>query len=233
VKDTGTAIQGDTVASSGELGIFTPNAGARSTTASLLLGQVMFLVAVALGFFALGCYVGRDLSYGTGLICEIGAIAMLFAQAFVPPLRTGMLAIGWLYALALLLGIGLGPIVNYYTTYDPTVLYQAAGGTALTVAGMGAFGFATSRDLVRWARPLFWGFLVVILASWILVLFSSGGDIVLSLAIYVFASAFLAINFQYLRRRADADDAVWIATGIFINIVNIFLALLRIFGSSR
>jgi modulator of FtsH protease len=216
--------------SGGELGIFTPQAGARSSTVSLLLGQVMFLVAVALGFFALGTYIGRDLSYNTGLLFEIVAIVMLFAQAFVPALRTGTLAVGWLYALALLLGIGLGPVINYYTTYDQTVLYQAAGGTALTVAGMGAFGFATSRDLVRWARPLFWGFLAVILLSWLLVLLSSGGDIVLSLAIYVFASAFLAINFQYLRRYAHADDAVWIATGIFINVVNVFLALLRIFG---
>jgi modulator of FtsH protease len=216
--------------SGGELGIFTPNAGARSNTVTLLLGQVMFLVAVALGFFALGTYIGRDLSYDTGLLFEIGAIVMLFAQAFVAPLRSGTLAVGWLYALALLLGIGLGPVINYYTTYDQTVLYQAAGGTALTVAGVGAFGFATSRDLVRWARPLFWGFLVVILASWLLVLFSSGGNIVLSIAIYLFASAFLAINFQYLRRYANADDAVWIATGIFINVVNIFLALLRIFG---
>lgn len=216
--------------SGGELGIFTPKAGARSSTVSLLLGQVMMLVAVALGFFAFGAYIGRNLPYNTGLICEIGAIVMLFAQAFVAPLRTGTLAVGWLYALALLLGIGLGPVISYYTTYDQTVLYQAAGGTALTVAGMGSFGFATSRDLVRWARPLFWGFLVVILASWLLVLFSSGGNIVLSLAIYVFASAFLAINFQYLRRYAGADDAVWIATGIFINVVNVFLALLRIFG---
>jgi modulator of FtsH protease len=218
------------VASSGELSVFTPNAGARSTTVSLLLGQVMFLVAVALAFFALGTYLGRDLPYSTGLICEIGAIAMLFAQAFVRPLRVGGLAVGWLYALALLLGIGLGPVLNYYTTYEPTVLYQAAGGTALTVAGMGAFGFATSRDLVRWARPLFWAFLAVILVSWVLVLLSSGGNIVISLAIYVFASAFLAIDFQYLRRQAGADDAVWLATGIFINVINIFLALLRIFG---
>lgn len=216
--------------SGGELSVFTPNAGARSSTASLLLGQVMFLVAVALAFFALGTYIGRDLSYNTGLLFEIGAIVMLLAQAFVAPLRTGALAVGWLYALALLLGIGLGPILSYYTTYDQAVLYQAAGGTALTVAGVGAFGFATSRDLVRWARPLFWAFLAVILLSWILVLLSSGGSIVLSIAIYVFASAFLAINFQYLRRQAQAEDAVWIATGIFINVVNIFLALLRIFG---
>lgn len=217
-------------ASGRELGIFTSNAGARSSTTSLLLGQVMLLVAVAIGFFALGSYIGRDLSYGTGLLFEIVAIVMLLAQAFVRPLRTGTLAVGWLYALALLLGVGLGPVISYYTTYDQTVLYQAAGGTALTVAGMGSFGFATSRDLVRWARPLFMGFFVLILISWLLVLLSSGGDIVLSLLIYVFASAILAIDFQYLRRRAGADDAVWLATGIFINIVNIFLALLRIFG---
>jgi modulator of FtsH protease len=214
----------------GDLGVFTADAGARSETVSLLLGQVMFLVAIALGFFTLGAYIGRDLAYDTGLWCEIGAIGMLFGQAFVPALRTGTIAVVWLYALALLLGIGLGPVIDYYASYDQTVLYQAAGGTALTVAGMGAFGFATSKDLVRWARPLFWGFLVVILISWLYVLIGAGGDLVLSLAIYVFASAFLAINFQYLRRHAGADDAVWIATGIFINVVNIFLALLRIFG---
>lgn len=216
--------------STGELGIFTPNAGTRSSTASLLLGQVMFLVAVALGFFAFGAYIGRDLAEGTATVLWIVAIVMLFAQAFVPALRTGPLAVTWLYAIALLIGIGVGPIIAYYTTYDQTVLYQAAGGTALTVASAGAFGFATSRDLVRWARPLFWAFLAVFVVSWLLVLFASGGDIVLSILIYVFASAFIAINFQYLRRYAKADDAVWIATGIFINIINIFLALLRIFG---
>jgi modulator of FtsH protease len=221
------------MADSNELSIFSSQAGTRASGATLLFGQVMLLVAVALGFFAGGAYIGRDLSYSTGFICEIAAIVMLFAQSFVKPLRVGTLAVGWLYALALLLGIGLGPVISYYTTYDPTVLYQAAGGTALTVAGMGAFGMATSHDLVRWARPLFWVFLAVVIVSWVLVLTSSGGNLLLSLAIYVFASAFLAINFQYLRRYAGADDAVWIATGIFINIINIFLALLRIFGGNR
>jgi modulator of FtsH protease len=223
--------QGETVAQ--ELSIFTRRAGVRASSSTLLLGQVMFLVAVALGFLAAGSYVGRDLSYQTGFICEIVAIAMLFAQSFVRPLRVGTLAVGWLYGLSLLLGIGLGPVISHFASYNPTVLYQAAGGTALTVAGMGAFGFATSRDIVRWARPLFWGFLAVIVVSWILVLVGSGGNPILSLAIYLFSAAFLAINFQYLRRYANEDDAVIIATGIFINIVNIFLALLNIFGGNR
>jgi modulator of FtsH protease len=47
----------------------------------------------------------------------------------------------------------------------------------------------------------------------------------------VIVSAYLAIYFQIIRRRASERDVVWIATGVFINIINIFLTLLRIFGS--
>jgi FtsH-binding integral membrane protein len=216
-----------------QLSILTPNAGARASSQTLLFGQVMFLVAVSLAFFAAGAYIGRDLSYNTGLVFEIVAIVMLFAQSFVKTLRVGTVGVVWLYGLALLLGIGLGPVLAYYTTTDPQAVWQAGAGTALTVAAMGSYGFATSRDLTRHIRALFWAFLGVILVSWILVLVTSTSSIIISLAIYIFASIFLAINFQYLRRYANADDAVWIATGIFVNIVNIFLALLQIFGNNR
>jgi len=67
----------------------------------------------------------------------------------------------------------------------------------------------------------------------VLVLVGGAGNVLISIAIYLFAAAFLAINFQYLRRSAQSDDVVWIATGIFVNIINIFLALLNIFGNSR
>ena len=47
--------------------------------ARALLGQVMGLVAVAVGFAALGAYLGRDLSGATGLVLFIGAFACIFA----------------------------------------------------------------------------------------------------------------------------------------------------------
>src|SRR5277367_425565 len=136
------------------LGIFTPRAGARATDATLLFGQVMFLVAVSLAFFAGGAYIGRDLAYQTGFIFEIAAIVMLFAQSFVKSLRVGTFAVVWLYGLALLLGIGLGPVLAFYTTTDPSAVWQAGAGTALTVAAMGSYGFATSRDLTKHIRAL-------------------------------------------------------------------------------
>ncbi len=38
------------------------------------------------------------------------------------------------------------------------------------------------------------------------------------------------MDFNYLRRHATEDDVIWLATGIFVSIVNIFLSLLNLFG---
>src|SRR5665213_386111 len=136
----------------------------------------------------------------------------------------------WMFALALLLGLGLGPVINEYAMVDQSAIYQAAGGTALTVGVMGSYGCATSRDLIRWMRPLFCALLGVFGLSIVLILIGSGEHFLLNLAIYVIVSAYLAIYFQIIRRRATERDVVWIATGVFINVINIFLTLLRIFG---
>jgi modulator of FtsH protease len=213
------------------LSVFDAHASERAASSTFLLGQVMFLVAIALAFCAAGAYIGRDLSYGTGLIFELGAFGMLIVQMFVPVLREGPTGMTWMFALALLLGLGLGPVINEYATVDQSAIYQAAGGTALTVGVMGSYGFATSRDLIRWMRPLFFALLGVFGLSIVLILIGSGESFLLNLAIYVIVSAYLAIYFQIIRRRATERDVVWIATGVFINVINIFLTLLRIFGS--
>ena len=79
---------------------------------------------------------------------------MLFAQSFVAPLRRGAAGLTWLFALALILGISLGPILQSYASTDPDALIQAAGATTLTTLAMGAWGLATSKDLSGWMRPL-------------------------------------------------------------------------------
>ena len=50
-----------------------------------LFGRVMWLVAIATGFFALGCYAGRDLSAGWSIAWFI------LAYAIVSLLATSML----------------------------------------------------------------------------------------------------------------------------------------------
>jgi modulator of FtsH protease len=206
-------------------------AGSREVVSTAtLLGQVMFLVGVALAFTVAGSYIGRDLGQGTAFMLFLVAFGMLIAQSFVERLRVGTLAIGWLYAIALLLGIGIGPALSYFIANDPAAVTQAAGATALITIGMGAGGFALSKDLKAWMRPLSLIVLVAVVISFAMLLFSSGGNPIISAIIAIVSALLIAVNFNYLRKHGTADDAVWIATGIFVSIVNIFLSLLNIFG---
>ncbi len=58
------------------------DARARGISTTQLLGQVMFLVALALGFCAAGTLLGRDLPLGTARICSFAGFGMLLASAF-------------------------------------------------------------------------------------------------------------------------------------------------------
>src|SRR4051812_21650500 len=90
-------------------------AAPREISASQLLGQVMFLVAVALAFCALGTLIGRDLSLGTARVCSFAGFGMLLVSSFAGErFRVGPFATAWLFATALLIGLGLGPIIAYF-----------------------------------------------------------------------------------------------------------------------
>jgi modulator of FtsH protease len=95
---------------------------------------------------------------------------------------------------------------------------------------MGAGGFALSKDLARWMRPLSYVILGCVSISFALLIFSSGGNPILSAIIAIVSALLIAVDFNYLRKHGTANDAVWLATGIFVSIVNIFLSLLNIFG---
>lgn len=208
-------------------------AGAREISTAKLLGQVMFLVAVAIGFTALGTVIGRDLDIGTARICSFAGLGMLLVASFVPwrGFRVGGFAIFWLNALALLIGLGLGPVIAYIATVEPSALTQAAGGTALIVAGMGALGFALSKDLASWMRPLSIFVLGAVVVSIVLVMVGSGGNPIISLAIGIGSALLIMVDFNFLRKHGTEDHAVMLATGIFVSIINIFISLLNLFSS--
>ena len=204
---------------------------ARAISTAQLLGQVMFLVAISIGFLALGTYLGRDLAIGTARILSFAGFGMLLVAGFAGRVfRVGPFAMAWLFGIALMIGLGLGPVINYFATVDPEPLTKAAGGTGLIVLGMGSLGFMLSKDLARWMRPLSLIVFGLVIVSLVMVFAGGGGSPILSLAIGGLSALLILVNFNYLRKHGDEDDAIWLATGIFVSIVNIFLALLNVFS---
>ena len=103
--------------------------------------------------------------------------------------------------------------------------------TALAVAGAGSLGFALSKDLARWMRPLSFVVFGLVIVSLVLVLAGSGGNPIISGLIALVSTALIVVDFNFLRKHGTADHAVMLATGIFVSIVNIFVSLLNIFSS--
>ncbi len=207
------------------------DARVRDISVAQLLGQVMFLVAIALGFCALGTLLGRDLSLGTARLCSFAGFGMLLLSSFAGErFRVGPFAMGWLFAIALLIGIGLGPVIAYFAAVEDGALTQAAAGTAATVAGAGALGFVLSKDLAPWMRPLSLIVFVACAGTIVWSLFAGSISPFVSLIIYALSAALIVVDFNYIRKHGTENDAIWLATGIFVSIVNIFVSLLNIFS---
>lgn len=198
-----------------------------------VFGQVMGLVALTVGCAALGAFVGRDMSGSTGLLLFIPAFGCIFGLNIASRRGHEQLAIGLLFGLGLLLGLAVGPVLAVYAKSQPSVLWQAAGATAAFVGGMGAYGYATRRDLSNWARGLFWALLGLI-AFGVVGIFVAipNGHVIYAVAGLVIFGAFTIFDFNRLKR-ATMQSAVPIAAGIFLDIFNIFLFMLRLLGGGR
>jgi FtsH-binding integral membrane protein len=198
--------------------------------AHAVFGQVMGLVALTLGCFALGSYIGRNLSGGVGIVFFIVAFGCIIGLNVASNRASEQLAITLLFALGLALGLGLGPVINSYAKADPSAIWQAAGATGGFVAALGAGGYATRRDLSAWSRVLFWALLALIVFG-IVALFVAipHANLIWSIAGLVIFGGYTILDFNRLRR-AGKESAVPIAASIFLDVVNIFLFFLQLFG---
>jgi modulator of FtsH protease len=207
--------------------------GAALADARTVFGQVMGLVALTVGCAALGAYIGRDLSAGAGLLFFIGAFACIFGLNAASSRRREQLAIGLLFGLGLLLGLAVAPLIAAYANADPAALWQAAGATGAFMAVLGAAGYATRRDLSRWARAFFWALVGLIVVGIVLIFLSiPHANVIYAVAGLVIFGGFTVIDFNRLRR-AGVEDAVPIAASIFLDIFNVFLLMLQLFGGER
>jgi FtsH-binding integral membrane protein len=198
-----------------------------------VFGQVMGLVAVTVAFAALGGYLGRNLMGGLGIVLFILAFGCVFALNTAATRGKEQLAVGLLFGFGLVLGLAVGPLLAVYAKADPSVVWQAAGATAAFVALLGAYGYATRRDLSGWMRGLFVAILALV-ALGIVLLFISipDGNLIYAIAGIVIFGAFTIFDFNRLRRTKQGE-VVPIAASIFLDIFNIFLLFIELFSGDR
>ena len=195
-----------------------------------LFAQTMGLVAVTAALFALGAYLGRDMSSRWGWPWFIAAFGCLLGMN-VAIRRSEQLAIGLLFGFGVLMGLAMAPMIAYYASSEP------AGGLA---GGRrdGALHRRLRRGRLRNpARPLspradlFWALLALIVFGIVMIFvrIPNGSLIYAILGLVIFAG-FTMVDFQRLRKTKDIRAAPLLAASIFLDVLNVFLFFLSIFG---
>ena len=102
--------------------------------------------------------------------------------------------------------------------------------TALFVGGMGTVGYAIRRDLSFLYRILFWLLLALIVAGIVLIFVHlEAAYTAYALFGLVIFGLYTVVDFNRLRR-AGTQEAIPLAAGIFLDVLNIFLFFLRLFS---
>ena len=200
-----------------------------------VLGTVLGLLGFASLFTAAGAFIAPYLGPSALIISIVGSLGTLLALFAVrdrSPLNLGLL-----YAFATFEGLALGLILESYLTNGMgTVVLNAALTTAAITLAAGAYGYSSRRDLSGIGAILTVGLIGVIVASLI-------GIFIQQPLLYVAISAVSAVLFAGFlvydlnrvaqSRGATQGEAIMLAVSVYIDVFNLFLALLQLFDFTR
>jgi FtsH-binding integral membrane protein len=167
------------------------------------------------------------------IIAQLGLVVALSAAAA----RLSAPAAGGLFLLySALNGATLSIVLLAYTGASVTLAFVSTAGT---FAAMSVYATVTRKDLSSWGSFLFMGLIGVVIASLVnIFLRSSMVTFVVSCMAVVVFTGLTAYDTQKLRAFARAGGAsgsmaVNGALSLYLDFINLFLALLRLLGGRR
>ena len=189
------------------------------------------LLALSTGIAAIGAGISMLAGFGplAGIAFTLLSLAPLF---YLHKKRDTAAAVPAMLAFTGLSGLGLGPTLSHYLSMpggSSTVLTAAAITTLVTLALTG-YVYKTGKDFSRMGGFLFAGLIVVILAS-IAAIFVPAMQAGVSAVAALLFSGFILYDTSRLVR-GEEDNYVMAAVSMYLNVLNLFLAILQLLGFS-
>jgi FtsH-binding integral membrane protein len=178
-------------------------------------------------------FLGSKVLFFGAFILELGLVFYLSAR--IEKLSTGTAAVLF-YLYSMLNGITLTPIFLMYTQTSIATTFALTAGT---FGAMTIFGYVTRQDLSKIGSYLFMALIGLILCIIVnLFLHNSMLDMLISCAGVLIFVGLTAWDTQAIKRMAAEADptmmnkvATWGALSLYLDFINLFIYLLRIFGS--
>ncbi len=181
---------------------------------------------------------------GLWLPLIIGELVLVIALQGLINRISAVAALAMLFAYAVINGLVLGLIVWAYTQSAVGVqgVVTAFAGAAAIFGGAAIYGVVTRRDLTKLGGILFMGLLGLVVVMFVqMFLFSTSSvmSLLIGVAGVLIFTGLTAVHVQRLQRggipgiKSRESASVIGALLLYLDFINLFLMLLRIFGSSR
>lgn len=197
-----------------------------------LLGQVLGITAMGLLITAAASYFFQGVSYGAGLLAMIVGFLLLIGINVVR--NNPALSLGMFYGFALLEGIGLAPTIHYYVaTIGPDVVVQAAATTGLGMLALACIVYGTGIDFRRFQGYLFVALIALVLVGIVSIFTHWLHPTTYSWLTLLIFTGLVLVDFARIRAGGDGLSPVQLAVQIYLDAINIFLAVLQLLGGRR
>ena len=184
--------------------------------------------------------IGNTLFFsGFKWIVMLAPLGVVFYMSFGINKMSASKAQGAFWVFAALMGLSLSSIFLIYTGASITRVFFITSGT---FGAMSIYGYTTKRDLTKLGSFLMMGLIGIIIASIVnMFMKSSMMDFVISILGVLIFVGLTAYDTQKIKNMYQASDtgelmgkkAVMGALTLYLDFINLFIMLLRLFGQRR
>lgn len=212
-------------------------------SALIITGLVAYFASSSEAFMSLMISQSADGSYGMSplawvvMLAPLGVVFYLGARMHKMSLQTAQF---WFWGYAVLMGLSLYYVFAFFTGESVTRVFFITAGT---FGAMSLWGYTTKKDLTSWGSFLFMGVIGIVIASIVnIFLQSSALYYAISIVGVLIFVGLIAYDTQKLKSMyyqyqgqgdALAKSSIMGALSLYLDFINLFILLLRLFGERR
>ena len=202
-----------------------------------LMAKTYGLLAATLGVSAIASIYGMSspFAYQHPILLMIGSFILLFAVQYTGAHRSPF-AVPLVFLFAGGMGMMMGPAIEMYLRMPggASIIAEALGTTAAMFVGLSAYAVTTRRDFSNIGGFLITGLVLAIVVSLLNIFLLHIPALQLAIAgvlVLVFSGLILFDTQRVIR--GGIQEPVLLVVGLYLDIINLFMALLEIFGGNR
>ena len=200
-----------------------------------LMAKTYGLLALTLMVSAVASIFGMHspFAYQHPFILMIGSFALLFAVQYTGAHRSPF-AVPLVFLFTAGMGMMMGPAIAMYLNAPngPTIIAEALGTTATMFIGLSVYALTTKRNFSHIGGFLITGLVIAIVVSLVNIFFLHLPTLQLAIAgvlVLVFSGLILFDTQRMVN--GGVQEPVLLVVGLYLDIINLFMALLEIFGN--